>query len=144
MSMSTPHPDSPQDSSKTTSTPSSFGPPAEPAPGQPMPSYAEGRPQPGGYPQQHPGSPRDGYPQQFPAPDGQQPPYGMTAPDPARKAAARKMLIWGAIWFFGGIVLTVVFVVGSRGTHMPIFWGASIYGIIQLVRGGIAMSKAHG
>jgi hypothetical protein len=120
-----------------------------------MPSYTEGGPDRAAYPQPpYSSTPQDGYPQQggysqqgYPQPSslpyGQQPPYGMTAAEPDRNAAARRTLIWGALWFFGGIVLTVAILIGSHGTRVPIFWGASIYGIIQLVRGGIAMSKAN-
>ena len=48
--------------------------------------------------------------------------------DEAKKSAARKDIIWGSVWCFGGLI-------GTFANTGFIFWGAIIFGGIQLVKG---------
>lgn len=52
----------------------------------------------------------------------------------ARKKAATKDIIWGAVWCVGGTVATLA----NIGY---IFWGAIVFGGIQLVKGVINYSQ---
>lgn len=51
-----------------------------------------------------------------------------------------KDMIFGALWFFGGIIVTVAtFSAASNGGTYVVAWGAIIFGAIQFFRG---VSKA--
>lgn len=51
----------------------------------------------------------------------------------------RKSIFYGALWFIGGIVVTVVTYItaisGSGGGTYFVTWGAVLYGAIQFIRG---------
>jgi hypothetical protein len=51
----------------------------------------------------------------------------------ARKKRAYRDIIFGSLWCFGGIILTAA--------HIGfIFWGAIVFGGIQIIRGLISLS----
>ena len=48
----------------------------------------------------------------------------------AKKEGANKDMIYGALWFIGGIVATVA-------DFGYIFWGAIVFGAIQFIKGAV-------
>ena len=54
--------------------------------------------------------------------------------DDAKRSAAKKDIIWGAIWAVGGLVVTV------SGVGL-VAWGAILFGGFQFFKGLIAYSK---
>ena len=100
---------------------------AQPAYGQPV------------YGQQQ--SPWGGPPVEQPPIYGQPiPPYAGQGGTSPMKAAAKRMMMIGVLWFAAGIIVSLVTI--AMGTHGVIFWGLSLYGVIQIVRGAIAYNKA--
>lgn len=53
----------------------------------------------------------------------------------AKKSAARKDILWGAVWCVGGLVLSIA----NIGY---LFWGAILFGGIQLIRGLVNYNQA--
>jgi hypothetical protein len=52
-----------------------------------------------------------------------------------RKVGVKNML-FGALWCFGGIVVTAMtYQAASNGGHYIIAWGAVLFGAIQFLRG---------
>ncbi len=52
------------------------------------------------------------------------------------KKAANKMMLQGAGWILvGGIITLITYSVARPGGTYYVFWGLSIYGIYQLIRG---------
>ena len=62
----------------------------------------------------------------------------------ARAKAAKKNMLYGALWCIGGIIVTVVtlgMAVQGGGTYI-VAWGAIIFGAIQFFRGLIQLNKS--
>jgi hypothetical protein len=54
----------------------------------------------------------------------------------AEEAEARKNMNQGAVWFLGGVVVTIAtYALASGGGTYVVAWGAIIFGGIQFVRG---------
>lgn len=54
----------------------------------------------------------------------------------AIKEAAKKNMLYGALWCIGGLVVTVIsFSAASAGGRYVLAWGAIIFGAIQFLRG---------
>jgi len=53
------------------------------------------------------------------------------------RKAGRKDMLWGAIWFIGGLTVTLVTYsdASQGGGRYTVAYGAIIFGLIQLVRG---------
>jgi len=49
--------------------------------------------------------------------------------------AAQKQMLFGAIWFFGGIVVTIGTFAANIGAGGILFWGAVVWGAIIFARG---------
>ena len=61
----------------------------------------------------------------------------------ARTKAAKKNMLYGALWCIGGIVVTVVtlgMAMEGGGTYI-VAWGAIVFGAIQFFRGLIQLNK---
>jgi hypothetical protein len=64
------------------------------------------------------------------------------APGPAENEAGRRNMLMGALWFFGGLIVTIVtLAAASGGGTYIIAWGAIVFGAIQFFRG---YAQAHG
>jgi hypothetical protein len=54
----------------------------------------------------------------------------------AGRAAGRKNMLHGSLWFIGGTIVTLVtYIAASGGGTYVIAWGAVIFGAIQFLRG---------
>jgi len=53
------------------------------------------------------------------------------------RKAGRKDMLWGAIWFIGGLTVTLVTYsdASQGGGRYTVAYGAIIFGLIQLIRG---------
>ncbi len=59
-----------------------------------------------------------------------------TQNDDGKKERARKDMIYGGLWFFGGIIVTLVtYSSASGGGSYVVAWGAILFGGIQFFRG---------
>ena len=57
----------------------------------------------------------------------------------ARKAAMRHLTI-GALWFFGGLIVTIATLAAAEGGGTYIVaWGAILFGLIDMIRGAIGL-----
>jgi hypothetical protein len=66
----------------------------------------------------------------------------MKAKDEALKRAARKNMLYGALWCIGGIVITALSyqaAVNGGGGKYVLAWGAILFGGIQFFRGMIQL-----
>lgn len=60
----------------------------------------------------------------------------------AKQKRAKKDILHGALWCFGGILVTVVtFSAASGGGTYVVTWGAIIFGAIQLIKGLVNSRK---
>lgn len=59
------------------------------------------------------------------------------------RAEARRRALFGVLWLVGGLVVTAAFfVVAEPGGRFPIFWGAALYGLVQVIRGLVGYGRA--
>ena len=126
----------------------------QPAYGQPQPGTPYGQPQPGAPYGQEPGAYGQPYGQPQPGPygPGQPGPFGPPGPmgmrgagNMARRRGVRQV-ITGSILFVIGLAITIGTLShaessASGGTYF-VAWGPMIIGIIAIVRGVLAMSRA--
>jgi len=56
-------------------------------------------------------------------------------PIEVRREAALKDLALGAMWFFGGLILTMITFMLNAGASGVLFWGAMLWGGLLLLRG---------
>ena len=69
-------------------------------------------------------------------------PAGYSPQNASAVAKANKDMVVGGIWFFGGLLVTVLtYGAASGGGSYVIAWGAIIFGGIQLFRGLVARSR---
>jgi hypothetical protein len=128
----------------------------QPGYGQPQPGTPYGQPQPGApygqqpgsYGQPQPGSPY-GQPGAYgPTPFGQPQPGPMGLPGLATVARrrGRRQVITGSVVFAVGLLITIITLGHAQssaggGTYI-VAWGPMIFGIIAVIRGLLAMSRA--
>lgn len=56
----------------------------------------------------------------------------------AKRSRAQKDMLWGGLWFFGGLIVTfVTYSNASGGGSYMVAWGAILFGGIQFFRGVI-------
>lgn len=61
-----------------------------------------------------------------------------------KKERAKKDILYGALWFVGGTVITVAtYSAASGGGRYMIAWGAILLGGVQLVKGLVNISKEN-
>jgi hypothetical protein len=54
----------------------------------------------------------------------------------AKQEKANKDMMFGALWFFGGLIVTIVtYSNASGGGRYVVAWGAILFGAIQFLRG---------
>ncbi len=54
----------------------------------------------------------------------------------AKKERAKKDVLWGGVWFFGGIIVTfLTYSAASGGGSYVVAWGAIVFGGIQFFKG---------
>lgn len=125
----------------------------DPQASQPYGQQPPGQPSYGQQPTSQPGYPQQPYGQQ---PYGQQPygqqPYGQPGSvgyaqmaQPARAGSAlrdhgKRQMIIGAAWLGGGLVLTVATMASSSPVYI-VAWGPMIWGVIQIIKGGINLAR---
>lgn len=60
----------------------------------------------------------------------------------AKKEAANKDMLWGAVWCIGGIIVTAVtYSNASGGGTYVVAWGAILFGAIQFLKGLVNSSS---
>jgi hypothetical protein len=126
----------------------------QPSYGQPQPGAPYGQPQPGAPYGQEPGSygPAYGQPQPGtygpaqPGPFGQAGPMGLQGLGNMARRRGIRLVITGSILFAIGLLITI-FTLGHAesstggGTYI-VAWGPMAFGIIAIIRGLLAMSRA--
>ena len=61
---------------------------------------------------------------------------GKSAPNADARAAAANDFLWGAIWLFGGIAVTVgTYAMADPGGAYIVSYGPAVYGVYRLIRG---------
>jgi hypothetical protein len=61
-----------------------------------------------------------------------------TAMRGAKRAAGKRKIIFGCLWFFGGLAVTAITYAaasGNGGGTYVVTWGAIIFGAVDIVRG---------
>jgi hypothetical protein len=126
----------------------------QPAYGQPQPGAPYGQPQPGAPYGQEPGSygqaygqPQPGaYGPAQPGPFGQPGPMGLPGRGNMARRRGTRQVITGSILFAVGLLITI-FTLGHAessvggGTYI-VAWGPMVFGIIAIIRGLLARSRA--
>ncbi len=60
------------------------------------------------------------------------------------KKKAKRRIFFGMVWFFGGLIFTLIGFLGSKpGGTFYIFSGAMVFGIILMIKGSVDNSKAN-
>lgn len=62
----------------------------------------------------------------------------------AYSTAGKQNMIFGALWFFGGVAVTVFTKMGAgAGGVYIVAWGAIVFGAVQFIRGAVQCNRGN-